>query len=111
MPEKFIKKSFSTIHNELQDQLRGKIQGFAVSIPVGEGLFPESLPPRLEVVLLDPGEMTVAFRKVSDARSVNFKKGEWNVGPPSSAAEKILAWIDQMMSVKSGQNPYLVEEI
>ncbi|RJX27360.1 MAG: hypothetical protein C4531_13850 [Desulfurivibrio sp.] len=111
MPEKFIKKSFFTIHGELQDQLKDKKQGFAVSIPVGEGLFPESLPPSLEIVLLDPAEMTVAFRKVSDARGINQKKGEWNVGPASSAAEKIIAWIDQMMSVKSGQNPYLVEEI
>jgi hypothetical protein len=111
MPEKFIKKSFSTLHRELNEQLSDKRQGFAVSIPVGEGLFPESLPPRLEIVLLDPGEMTVAFRKVSDTRGVLHKKGEWNVGPSSSAAEKIIAWVDQMMSVKSEDNSYWVEEI
>ena len=40
-----------------------------------------------------------------------LKKGEWKIGPKSSAAEKIIAWIDQMMSVKTGQNPYVVEEI
>jgi len=111
MPETFIKKSFSTIHKELKEQLTGKTQGFAVAIPVGEGLFPGSLPPSLEIVLLDPDEITVAFRKVSDARGINHKKGEWNVGPASSAAEKIIAWMDQMMSVKTGQNPYVVEEI
>lgn len=111
MPEKFIKKSFFTIHQELREELKGKQQGYVVSIPVGEALFPESLPPRLEVVLLDPQEMTVAFRKVSDVRGINRKKGEWNIGPASSAAEKIVAWIEQMLSVKKGRNIYEVQEI
>lgn len=111
MPEKFIKKSFKTLHQELRQQLTGRKQGFTVSIPVGESLFPASLPPRLEIVLLDPEEMTVAYRKVSDARGMNHKKGEWNVGPPTAAAEKILAWIDQMISLKTGNAVYEIEEI
>ncbi|MDW7774522.1 MAG: hypothetical protein SCH71_16685 [Desulfobulbaceae bacterium] len=111
MTEKFIKKSFATLHRELQDQLRGQRQGFVISIPVGETLFPESLPPRLEIVLLDPDEMTVAFRKVSDARGIMPKKGEWNVGPSGSAVEKIIAWNDQMLSVKKGSASYEVQEI
>jgi hypothetical protein len=111
MREKFIKKSFDTLHQELQEQLTGKKQGHVVSIPVGEGLFPESLPPRLEIVLLDPQEMFVAFRMVSDSRGINQKKSEWNVGPSSSAAEKIVAWVDQMLSVKKGKNSYEVQYV
>jgi hypothetical protein len=111
MPEKFIKKSFSTIHRELREQLDGKSQGHVVSIPVGETLFPDSLPPRLEIVLLDPEDMTVAFRKVSDFRSIQQKKGEWNIGPSSSAAEKIVAWVEQMLSIKKGRNTYEVQEV
>lgn len=111
MPEKFIKKSFKTLHQELRQQLSGRKQGFVVSIPVGETLFPASLPPRLEIVLLDLDELTVAFRKVSAARGLNQKKGEWNIGPATAAAEKILAWIDQMISLKTGNDVYEIEEI
>lgn len=111
MPEKFIKKSFRTLHDELCRELSGRQQGFTVSIPVGESLFPASLPPRLEIVLLDPEEMTVAFRKVSDARGISRKKGEWNIGPPTAAAEKIIAWIDQMISLKAGNAAYEIKEI
>jgi len=111
MTEKFIKKSFNTLHGELLNQLTGKEQGYIASIPVGEALFPESLPPRLEIVLLDPEEMTVAFRKVSDARGKIRKKGEWNVGTTAAAAEKLLAWIDQMISLKTDNTFYEVQEI
>lgn len=111
MPEKFIKKSFRTLHEELRRELSGRNQGFTVSIPVGEALFPASLPPRLEIVLLDPEEMTVAFRKVSDTRGISRKKGEWNIGPTTAAAEKIIAWIDQMISLKTGNSAYEIKEI
>lgn len=111
MPEKFIKKSFRTLHEELRRELSGRKQGFTVSIPVGESLFPASLPPRLEIVLLDPEDMTVAFRKVSDTRGIIRKKGEWNIGPPTAATEKIIAWIDQMISLKTGHTTYEIEEI
>jgi len=111
VPDKFIKKSFRTLHGELREQLSGKRQGFMMSIPVGESLFPASLPPRLEIVLLDPDEMTVAFRKVSEARGMSRKKGEWNIGPTTAASEKIIAWIDQMISLKTGSTVYEIEEI
>jgi hypothetical protein len=55
--------------------------------------------------------LTVAFRKVSAARELNQKKGEWNIGPATAAAEKILAWIDQMISLKTGNNVYEIEKI
>ncbi|MCL7488446.1 MAG: hypothetical protein M8357_09770 [Desulfobulbaceae bacterium] len=111
MNEKFIKKSFKTLHREIDDHLSGGKQGLTVSIPVGEHLFPASLPPRLEMVLLDPEEMIVAYRKVADAGGISRKKGEWYVGPSAAAAEKLLAWIDQMISCKTGTGFYEVEEI
>ncbi len=55
--------------------------------------------------------MTVAFRKVSEARGMSRKKGEWNIGPTTAAAEKIIAWIDQMISLKTGSTVYEIEEI
>jgi len=111
MTEKFVKKSFNTLHLELRERLRDQKQGFVLSTPVGESLFPESLPPSLEIVLLDPEEMTVAFRKISALRGGNRKKGEWNVGPVAAAVEKIIAWVDQMISLKMANSSYEVTEI
>ena len=111
MTEKYLKKSFATIHQELNSQLNGRRQGYLLSLPIGETLFPGSLPPRLEIILLDPEEMTVAFRKISDASGKQQRKGEWHVGPTASAAEKIMAWVDQMISVKTGDDIYEVKEI
>lgn len=111
MTEKFLKKSFNTLHRELREQLEGKKQGYVLTTPVGESLFPESLPPWLEIVLLDPEDMTVAFRKVTDSRGKEKRKGEWNVGPTSAAAEKIIAWVDQMISLKTARRSYKIKEI
>jgi hypothetical protein len=111
MPEKFYKKSFATIHREVHEQLKGRDQGHTLSLVVGDGLFPGSLPPRLEIILLDPEDMTVAFRKITDAQGKTRKKGEWHIGPTASAAEKIVAWVEQMISLKAAHGAYEVEEI
>ena len=108
MEEKFSIKGLETLHQDLNNQLSGKKQGFFISIPVGENLFPASLPPQLEIILLDHEEMTVAFRKVSNPKSKLGKKGRWHVGSTEAAGEKLLAWQEQMISLKAYTNSWEV---
>ena len=111
MKKKFVLKSFKTLHRDLHQQLSGKKQGFFISIPVGEDLFSASLPPKFEIILLDREEMTVAFRKVSNSMGKIEKRGRWHVGSTESAGKKLLAWQEQMISLKAHSNSFEVERL
>ena len=56
-----IKQELDQVFEELKEELRDKPQGYATEIPVAERLFPETEPPRIQVILLDPDEDKVAF--------------------------------------------------
>jgi hypothetical protein len=111
MKKKIVIKSFETLHQDFHNQLSGKKQGFSISIPVGEDLFSASLPPQLEIILLDQKEMTVAFRKVSNSMGKIEEKGRWHVGSTESAGKTLLAWQEQMISLKADNNSWEVKKV
>lgn len=67
----------------------------ATEIPVAERLFPEMEPPRIQVVLLDPEEDKVAFRRVSDPLQ-GERKSDWYVGELDEVIDDALSWVVEL---------------
>jgi len=111
MKEKFIAKSFRTLHEKIHGQLNDKEQGYTMTVPVGEGLFPASLLPRLEIILLDPENMMVAFRKISNPGGKTQKKGKWYIGSTKAAGEKLIAWQERMISLQADGNSWEIKKV
>ena len=86
-----IKQELYQAFEGLKDELSDKPQGYVTDIPVAESLFPEMEPPRIQVVLLDPEEEKVAFRRVSDPVE-NERKYEWYVGELEEVIDEALSW-------------------
>ena len=55
--------------------------------------------------------MTVAFRKVPNPMGKIEKKGKWHVGSTESAGKKLLAWQEQMISLKAHSNSFEVKKL
>jgi hypothetical protein len=86
-----IKQELDQVLEDLKDELRDKPQGYATEIPIAQRLFPETEPPRIQVVLLDPEEDKVAFRRVSDLLQ-GERKSDWHVGELEEVIDDALSW-------------------
>ena len=86
-----IKQKLDHVLEELKEELSDKPQGFATEIPVAQRLFPETEPPRIQVVLLDPEEDKVAFRRISDLLQEE-RKSDWYVGELDEVIDDALSW-------------------
>ncbi|MCB2184192.1 MAG: hypothetical protein KQH63_19375 [Desulfobulbaceae bacterium] len=64
----------------LKEDLAGRKTGFVSEIKVGEDLFPYSLASVIEVVLLDPDTMDLAFRSRSNPEDKLGKIRKWQLG-------------------------------
>ena len=73
MSKKFVKKKSETLLHALNKALKDQPTGFMREIEVGKTLFPYSLPPVVQIILLDPVENTIAFRIRSNPGGHNEK--------------------------------------
>lgn len=92
---KETKEELDRVIEELRDELQDKPQGYITEIPVAESLFPEMAPPRIQVVLLDPEEDKVAFRRVSDLLQ-GERKSDWYVGEIEEVIDDALSWVVEL---------------
>lgn len=104
MVEKVARRDPQTMLWQLQEELKGKEQGYIHILKVGEGIFQYSLLPQVEIVLLDPEENTIAYRCASDTDARARKKGIWQVGKPFDAVEVVTEWTDLMIEAKFGRD-------
>jgi hypothetical protein len=100
MQKRSIPKHHQAFVDEVENEFQGKEQGYVKSIKVGSKLFPYSLPPQLEIVLLDPEDQTIVYRPASNPDSKDRKKGDWEVGKPIDAVKYVLDWADKMKQLK-----------
>ncbi len=77
--------------DHLENEFRDKPQGYMTKITVGRELFPATMLPSLEIILLDPQEKRVAFRKVSDPLAKGGQ-GIWHVGELFEVVEEAFHW-------------------
>ena len=82
---------------ELRNELHGKQQGYVKTIKVGRKLFPYCIPPQIEVVLLDPEQLTVVFRSATDPDSKAPKKSRWRIGSPDDVADCAIGWRESII--------------
>jgi hypothetical protein len=75
----------------LREELQDKQRGYVTEVVVAPGLFPEIAPPKVEVVLLDPEERRVAFRRTTDPLR-GEGRGDWYVGELEEVIEDIHSW-------------------
>lgn len=94
--EESIKKNYSSFVSELENAFSDQDQGYVKKVLVGPKLFPYSLPPQLEMLLLDEEDHTIVFRPTSNPHSLERKKGEWMVGKPIDAVKYVLEWAHKM---------------
>ena len=94
-----VQKKHAAFIQELTRNLQGKRRGFRDLIPVGNKIFPYAIPPRLEIQLLSPDDLTIKFRRISDPNSPGKKKGDWHIGKPLDAVADIIDWADTMKKV------------
>ena len=104
MHENNIRSDSNFFHNILHN-LHKKPKGYATEITIGEDILAYSLPPHVEIVLLDSEEKIIAYRPVSSAESpFPQRKGKWKVGPPDDVVEYALNWTNSMITKKNMYN-------
>ncbi len=86
-----MEKELDEFLDDLKEDIIERPQGFRTDIVLRKGLFPDMEPPRIEVVLLDPEEATVACRRMSDPLS-GEGKGDWLVVDVEELIDEALAW-------------------
>ena len=101
MEKEDITRNYPEFIEELQKELTGKKQGYVKIIKVGPKIFPHSIPPQIEVVLLDPEELIVCFRLASDPVSIDRKKGTWFIGGPLDVVKATIDWANRMKEIKA----------
>ena len=94
-----IQAKYNAFIQEIKTELQDKQAGYRQSFPVGGKIFPFAIPPRIEILLLNPRDLTIKFRRVSDPVSPDRKKGEWQVGKPVNAVACIIDWANTMKQV------------
>lgn len=90
-----IKQELDQVLEGLKDELNDNPQGYVTQITVAGRLFPETEPPRIQVVLLDPEEDKVAFRRVSDPLQ-GERKSDWYVGEIEEVIDDALSWVVEL---------------
>jgi len=94
-----VQLKYNAFIQEIKTELQNKQAGYRKSLPVGEKIFPFAIPPRVEILLLNPRDLTIQFRRVSDPASPERKKGKWQVGKPVNAVACIIEWANTMKQV------------
>lgn len=95
-----VKNDIDQLAGELENALIGKKQGDVITLPVGADLFPDQLPPQIEIVLLDPEENFIAYRRKSHPEGPTKRKGTWMIGNPEAVAGVALRWVGSMIKLK-----------
>lgn len=80
---------------KLDDQLKDKLQGYAMRLRVAGKIYPEMDEPAVEIVLLDPVTQKIAYRKTSDPLR-GESESEWNVGDAAEAVETAFLWREEL---------------
>lgn len=89
--------------DELKYEFQDKPQGYSTEVIIGDNRFSDVLPPRVEIVLLDPEEDKLAFRRVSDPL-LNDQNGDWNIGELEEVIEETLSWKAELEEMEEEQN-------
>ncbi len=76
----------------LDEELKDKPQGYITWVPVSDQVYREMGKPRMEIVVLDEVDPTLAFRRRSDPMEGGINKGEWFIGATGSVIEEIRMW-------------------
>jgi hypothetical protein len=101
--KKQIIKKYEPFLKELETTFEGEAQGAVITLPIGKKIYPLSLAPQLEIILLDPDDKTICFRLASDPDAISRKKGEWKVGGVIDAVVDVINWADKMKRVAAGE--------
>ena len=101
MQKETIRKKYRSFIDEIANDLLGKNQGYVKILKIGKRIFPYSIPPQIEIVLLDPEDQTVIYRRASDPDSFSKKKGEWMTGTPFDVVCSAIGWAEEMKGTKS----------
>ena len=96
MQKEMIKKKYRSFIEEIERDLHGKKQGYVKIIEIGGNIFPYSIPPHLEIILLDPDDQTIVYRRATDPDSFKRKKGQWITGKPFDAVCSVIDWTAEM---------------
>ena len=105
-----LQKRYGGFIAEISNDLQGKKQGYVKSIPVGSRIFPGAIPPQLQIMLLDPEQQIIRFRRICDPDSRQDKWGEWQVGQPIDAVACVIDWASDMKEAAGSSGGWLEEE-
>ena len=81
--------------DQLKDEILGKPQGYVTNLALTEKPLSDGITPEAEIILLDPEDLTLAFRRMSDPVS-GEDKGEWLVGNLDDLFEEMLNWTEEL---------------
>ena len=79
----------------MKDEILGKPQGYVTNLALTEKPLSDGITPEAEIILLDPEDLTLAFRRMSDPVS-GEDKGEWLVGNLDDLFEEMLNWTEEL---------------
>ena len=91
----YIDREPNHVLDNLKSELSGKEQGYATELVLADEPFSDNRTPRIEIVLIDPKNNKIAFRRASRAirgSSQNF----WKKGNIVRAVEEGLTWMMEM---------------
>jgi hypothetical protein len=81
--------------DQLKDEILGKPQGYVTNLALTEKPLADGLMPEAEIVLLDPEDLTLAYRRISDPIS-GEDKSDWFVGSMDDLFEEMLNWNEEL---------------
>ncbi len=90
-----IRSKYNETLLKLKNEIMDKPQGYTTRLRISGRLFPEMDPPYVEIVLLDPEDETIAYRRTSDPLR-GERKGNWSLGDPIAAIEDAYSWRIEM---------------
>ena len=94
-------RNYPEFIEELRNEFTGKKQGYVKIIKVGPKIFPYSVSPQIEVVLLDPEEQILCFRLATDPDFPDRKKAKWAIGDPLDVVKTTIDWANRMKEIKN----------
>ncbi|MBU0729321.1 MAG: hypothetical protein KKE17_06600 [Proteobacteria bacterium] len=100
MQKEIIKQKYRSFLKEIETDLQGKAQGYMKTLKIGKKIFPFCISPQIEVILLDPEDQTIIYRRTSDPDALIRKKGEWIVGKPLDVVCNAINWAELMKRQK-----------
>jgi hypothetical protein len=88
--------------DQLKDEILGKPPGYVTNLALTDKPLSDGITPEAEIILLDPEDLTLAYRRLDDPVSGD-EKGEWMLGNLDDLFEEMLNWKEELETYEASE--------